>query len=340
MKVLVTGATGFLGQHVVALLKDAHEVVAACRRPEAAAHLGVETRAFDLGAPDSLRSAVEGVAAVVHAAGSVSHRQADAGRMWAEHVAGTEALLTAARAAGVRRFVHLSSSGTVWVSPDSPSPRDESAPDVTQTVATWPYYRCKKISEEAALSQHEPGVFEVICLNPSLLLGPGDRPGGQSTAPVRALLEGSLPLVPGGTVAFVDVRDVAEAVSRALTRGPGGQPLLLNAANWSWKDFYDRLARTAGREGPVGRLPARSTQKLLSWLPKLGERDGFGLDTRISREELELASHHWSVDASRARRELGWRPRDPLQTLADTVADLEQPRWSSWASRDGASLRG
>lgn len=339
MKVLVTGATGFLGQHVVALLRDAHEVVAACRRPEAAAHLGVETRAFDLGAPESITAAVAGVEVVVHAAGSVSHASADAGRMWAEHVAGTEALLTAARAAGVKRFVHLSSSGTVWVSADSAEARDESAPDVTQTVATWPYYRAKKIAEESALSQHEPGVFEVICLNPSLLLGPGDRPGGQSTASVRTFLEGTVPLVPGGTVAFVDVRDVAEAVSRALTRGPGGQPLLLNAANWSWKELYDRLGRIAGKEGPLASLPAKGTRSLLSWLPKLGERGGFGLDTRISREELELASHHWSVDASKARRELSWRPRDPLETLVDTVADLQKPRWSGWAVEDGATPR-
>ncbi len=332
MKVLVTGATGFLGQHVVALLKDGHEVVAGARRPHAAEHLGVEVRRFDLAQPETLVSAVEGCDAVVHAAGSVSHQSEDAGRMYSEHVTGTEQLIAAAKSAGVSRFVHLSSSGTVWVSADSDAPRDESAPDITQTVSTWPYYRSKKISEQVALAAHEPGVFDAACLNPTLLLGPGDRASGQSTASVRLFLEGSMPLVPGGTIAFVDVRDVAEAISRALTRGTGGKPLLLNAANWSWRDFYDRVARMSGKPAPMGVLPAKRTRQLLSWLPKLGQADGFGLDSRISREELELASHHWSVDASKAHGELGWKARDPLDTIADTVEDLQAPKWSGWAS--------
>jgi nucleoside-diphosphate-sugar epimerase len=67
-------------------------------------------------------------------------------------------------------------------------------------------------------------------------------------------------------------------------------------------------------------------RKLLRWMPELGKEEGFGFRVRMTREEMELACHHWSVDASRAKVELGWAPRDPQVTLEDTVRDLWRGR--------------
>jgi len=332
-RVLVTGATGFLGPHVLSALSGTYAPVALCRRhPGDALGPNVEVRLGSLEDADSLAAAVEGCTAVIHAAGSVSHEARDAQQMWDVHVRGTERIVAAARDAGVRRFVHLSSSGTVWVSRRVGRIGTEETADVTQLISRWPYYRSKAIGEEAALASHDAGAFEVICLNPSLLLGPGDRPGGTSMATVGQFLDHGLPLVPGGTIAFVDVRDVADGVVRALHRGRGGERYLLNAANWSWLSFYERVARVADATPPAGVLPARPTRRVLRWLPGLGREEGLGFGSRISREELELASHHWGVDAQKARDELGWRARDPLETLADTVRDLSQPRWTGWVS--------
>ncbi|MEC7947714.1 MAG: NAD-dependent epimerase/dehydratase family protein, partial [Myxococcota bacterium] len=252
---------------------------------------------------------------------------------WDVHVQGTENVLTAARQAGVRRVIHISSSGTIAVSNDPDFVGTEDSPDPLPFVKTWPYYRAKYISEEAALSVDD---LDVIVLNPSLLLGPGDALDGGATRSVRMLLDDGVPLPPGGTVAFVDVRDVADAVELCLHRGSPGRRYLLNAANLTWRDFFARLARISGQNEPMAPLPARFTRRLLRWLPELGKDSELGLGgARLSREELELASHHWSCSAARAEEELGWQARDPQATLEETVFDLQERRQASavdWGS--------
>ncbi len=312
MKILVTGATGFLGRHLLARLSREHEVVGLARNiPLHADTPHVQGDVLD---PASLAKAMEGVDVLVHAAGKVSHEPVDAARTWDVHVKGTCNALDAAARAGVRRVIHLSSSGTVAVS-HKPAVLDERAPSPLPVISRWPYYRAKLFSEQEALSRSRAG-FEVISLNPSLLLGPGDA-SGEATRPVLIFLQGQLQAAPSGGLSFVDVRDVAEAVSLALTRGRGGQRYLLGAANWSWADFYRRLAALCGMQPPPFTLP-KVARKLISWLPEPSpERPG--LDLPISRAELDLASAFWYLDDRKAREELGFHSRLPTDTLLDTV---------------------
>jgi len=81
--------------------------------------------------------------------------------------------------------------------------------------------------------------------------------------------------------------------------------------------FFERIARLSDRSAPRLRAPAIAT-RFLRWLPEGTELPGLG----VSREEAELSAHTWYLDDRKARAELGWSPRDPLQTLADTVDDL------------------
>lgn len=332
MKVAITGATGFLGTAIATRLVAAgHEIVPLSRGGGDVA--GATGQSADVTDAATLGPAFDGCDVVVHSAGRVSHESADAREMWDVHVQGTENVLTAARHAGVKRVVHISSSGTIAVSNDEDFVGTEDSPDPLSFVKTWPYYRAKYISEEAALSVDD---VEVVVLNPSLLLGPGDALDGGATRSVRMLLDDGVPVPPGGTVAFVDVRDVAEAVELCLHRGAAGRRYLLNAANVSWRDFFARLARISGKAEPVAPLPAKITRRVLRWLPNLGKDSELGIGgARLTREELELASHHWSCSAARAEDELGWRARDPQATLEDTVFDLQERRQASavdWGS--------
>jgi len=315
VRVLVTGATGFLGTHVTARLGAEHDVVRLVRRGPG----GDDVRGdvLDL---DALEAAFAGCDAVVHAAGGVSHDPADAGRMYDVHVRGTENVIAAARATGTKRVVHVGSSGTVAVSTRPGHVGVEDDPDPLDVVARWPYYRAKLFAERAMLQADD---LDVAVLSPSLLLGPGDVRGGATRA-VRRLLDGAVPASPPGGVSFVDVRDVAEAIALALARGVSGR-FLLGAANWTFADFFERIARIAEVPAPSVRLP-KATRRVLRFLPGIDptriDLGPAGAFAGVSREELELACHWWWLDSSRARTELGWRPRDPGLTLAETVADL------------------
>ncbi len=312
MKILVTGATGFLGRHLLRRLAERHEVTGLARNIPL--HADVPHVRGDVLDRESLARAMDGVEVLVHAAGRVSHELNDAARTWDVHVKGTCNALDVAAERGVRRVVHLSSSGTIAVS-RKPQVLDERAPSPLPIIQTWPYYRAKLFAEQEAMRRNKAG-FEVVSLNPSLLLGPGD-PNQESTRSVVLFLQGQLQAAPSGGLSFVDVRDVAVAVERALTLGAAGQRYLLGGANWSWADFYRRLADLTGMQPPLLTLP-KATRKLLSWLPA-PNADGPRFDLPISRAELELATYFWYLDDQKARAELSWSSRLPTETLLDTV---------------------
>ncbi len=315
--ILVTGATGFLGRHVVRVLAAVgHEVLALSR---GGTELEGATRNLkgDVTCREDMDRACEGVDMVVHGAGMVSADPEDAGLLYALHVGGTETTLAAAKAAGVQRVVHISTSGTVAVS-ETRQMMDEDHETPRQLIQRWPYYRTKLYAEELALAASEPG-FEVLSLNPSLLLGPGDVTG-EATKSVRMFLDDQVPMAPPGGISFVDVRDVAEAVKAALSQGRAGQRYLLAGGNMPFTAYYQRLAQVTDRPAPAGRAP-RFVKRIFEFLPGLGKEEvGFGFS--VDRVGLLQACHFWYCDDSRARKDLGFWTRDPNTTLRDTCADI------------------
>jgi len=322
-RVLVTGATGFVGSHVVATLAARGvEVVAFARSrhaTDAATFLG------DVLDRDAVRAAAEGCDGAIHCAGRVSRHPRDAGEMREIHVAGTRALLDACEAAGVGRVVVASTSGTVAVSEEPAQVSTEDDPVPHRLLNQWPYYRAKLWAEEEALARSRAG-FAVMAVNPSLVLGPGDT-RGSSTEDVRLFLEGKVAAIPVGGLSYVDVRDVAEAMALALERGRGGRRYLLGACNVTLRELFARLERVSGVKGPWAPLPRAATRAAGSILERIAA--AVGKEPEVDAASLELASYYWYLDASRAERELGWTPRDPLTTLADTVADL-RARGAVW----------
>jgi dihydroflavonol-4-reductase len=323
VKILVTGATGFLGTHVVnALALRGHEVVPFARA------LGGDV--LDV---DQVARAAEGCEVVLHCAGKVSRRREDAEELYRLHVEGTRNVLDGSERAGVRRAVVASTSGTIAVS-DVEHVGRETDPTPIGIVSRWPYYRAKLFAEREALSRSRPG-FDVVSVNPSLLLGPGDL-HGSSTEDVRLLLEAAVPAVPAGGLSFVDARDAADAMCRAMDRGHPGERYLVGACNLSVADFFGRVARIAGVRGPwlpmprsrhVAAVGARALEQLAARI---------GVPSRIDSVSVEMAACYWYLDSSKAEAELGWAPRDPSLTLHDTVADL-RTRGVVWPSVATAS---
>jgi dihydroflavonol-4-reductase len=327
MRILVTGATGFLGSHVVhALESRGHEVVRFAR-----------TLGGDVLDAKSVGEAAAGCRAVLHCAGRVSRKPEDAEALYELHVRGTKTVLDACAEAGVARVVVASTSGTVAVSddPDHVGREDDAAP--IGIVSRWPYYRAKLFAERAALERNRHG-FEVLAVNPSLLLGPGDE-RGSSTEDIRNFLEGVVPAIPAGGLSFVDARDAAEAMVLGLEAGRAGERYLVGACNLTVRDFFARLSRISGVPAPwlpmprsreIARIGARAMERLASRI---------GIAPRVDAPSVEMAQCFWYLDASKAERELGWKARDPNVTLHDTVEDL-RARGVVWPTDDSAGVVG
>jgi nucleoside-diphosphate-sugar epimerase len=320
--VLVTGATGFLGEHLCRVLVEQGHAVRGLARSRSAilADLGVEHVRGDVLEGPELDRALAGASAVFHLAGAVSRDPDDAQRMMRLHVDGTRRVLERMAAAGVRRMILASTSGTIGVSKQEEI-LDETAPYAERIVAGWPYY-ASKIYQERLAFEHGPRLgIEVVAVNPSLLLGPGDR-RLSSTGDVRKLMKRQIPVAPQGGVSFVDARDAALATAAALERGRAGERYLMGAANWTMKEFFARIGRVANVAPPRLRLPARVNRWGASLVEEIYRHRG--KEPPVDRISVEMAEHFWWIDSSKAERELGFAPRDPQLTLVDTVAYLRQ----------------
>lgn len=355
--VLVTGGTGFLGEHLTrALRKSGRAVRVLCREstpelselavsvyqgdlvggmsrtrpgatgleqtPEQARQAETQLQTEAAEATDALQAALDGVHEVYHLAGMVSRDPAQTQQMMQLHVDGTRRLLHAAKAAGVRRVLLASTSGTIAISKDPDPIPDESWPYPVDLCGEWPYYLSKIYQEKLALELAKKLGLELVVVNPSLLLGPGDR-RGSSTTDVRKFLCGEIPVVPSGGVNFVDVRDVAETCIAAMSRGQSGKRYLLGGPNWTFREFLGRLERISKVEGPWMRLPSSWNSVLTRMVRAVDHTYSHrGHRSPVDRISFEMAQHYWYCDSGLAQRELGFAPRDPAETLDDTVRDV------------------
>jgi dihydroflavonol-4-reductase len=320
--VLVTGATGFLGEHLCRELVDANHIVRGLSRGRSAVldELGVEHVRGDVLGGDELDRALDGVSAVFHLAGAVSRDPDDAQRMMRLHVDGTRRVMERMAATGVRRMILASTSGTIGVSRREEI-LDEHAAYAEEIVAGWPYYASKIYQERLAFEHGERLGIEVVAVNPSLLLGPGDR-RLSSTGDVRKFLKRQIPTIPEGGINFVDARDAAAATAAALDKGRAGERYLLGGPNWTMREFFARLGRVANVAPPRIKLPARWNKLGASLVEELYRWRG--KEPPVDRISVEMAECYWWIDSRKAQGELGFAPRDPQLTLVDTVAYLRQ----------------
>jgi len=320
--VLVTGATGFLGEHLCAALVAQGHIVRGLARTKSAVldELGVELVRGDVLSADDVDRALDGVSAVFHLAGAVSRDPDDAQRMMRLHVDGTRRVIDRMANAGVRRLILASTSGTIGVSKREEI-LDEKAPYAEEIVAGWPYYASKIYQERLAFEHGTQLGIEVVAVNPSLLLGPGDR-RLSSTGDVRRFLKKQIPTIPDGGVNFVDARDAALATANALDKGRAGERYLLGGPNWTTKEFFERLGRVANVNPPRLKLPAKWNKLGASLVEELYRWRG--KEPPIERISVEMAEHYWWIDSSKAEAELGFSARDPQLTLVDTVRYLRQ----------------
>lgn len=315
MTVLLTGASGFLGIHVLQrLLADGHRVRAFVRTPaklrENLAMLGVdpddrriEVAAGDMTDPAAAREAARDCTQAVHAAATFSYRRRDAGRMLRENQAGTATVLDAAADAGCSGIVHVSSVAALLrqgATLDHRSPLG---------VTVGPYTRSKVESERVARERQEAGA-PVAIVNPGGILGPHDPYLGESDEVVRDILRGRLPTWPRGGLQWVDVRDTAAVVVAALDR-PGRRYLVPGERVTV---PHETLREVTGRRLPAVRMPLWAALPVL----QLGYRTGWPLLPHAV-EGSRLVALDTHVDYSATVADLGVQGRSLAESMRDTV---------------------
>lgn len=320
-RVLVTGATGFIGAAVARCLIAAGFAVRALARSGAAsgnlAHLPrVEVHRGDLTDPESLRAAVAGCQGVFHVAADYRLWARDADAMRATNVTGTRELLLAAAEAGVERIVHTSSIATLGVRADG-RPADEDTP------ATWAdmvgaYKQSKYLAEaEARRLADERGV-PVVIVNPSLPVGPGDHRPTPTGRMVLDAARGRMPAYVETGLNVVHVDDVAAGHLLAFRHGTVGERYILGGEDMMLRDILARIADLTGRAPPRVRLPHDllvPAAHASEWWARIS-----GREPTLTIDGLRLSRKRMFFTSERARRELGYQARPAAEALADAVA--------------------
>jgi dihydroflavonol-4-reductase len=319
MKILVTGGTGFLGSHFMNELckrVDAADVrVLNLVNTPALDKLGVEVLVGTVTSRPDVERAMDGITHVYHLAGYVSRRPEDAHLMYTVHVDGTRVVCQAAAAVGVKRIVMSSTSGTIAISERDDEWPDENTPAPMALISRWGYY-ASKLYQEATARQFCGDKVELVMVNPSLLLGPGDERIG-STREVVSFLSGDVRVVPPGGINFVDARDVAAIIPVAMEKGRPGERYLLGGHNMTFAEYFDRMERLSKAYSPRIKLPGD-----WPWLAARAQAAVFkalGRTAPIEPSAADQAKYFWYFDGVKAREELGFVAREASQTIHDTI---------------------
>jgi dihydroflavonol-4-reductase len=313
---LVTGPTGFVGAALIAeLLARGYRVRAYARpawegRPLPYPAGGVETLFGDIRDPVALERAVKGCDLVFHTAAFVSFRREDAADQTAVNVGGTQAVAGACLRAGVGRLIHTSSVAAIGYRDDS-ALVDESVP------FNWPqslaYRWTKHLGEMEVLSAARRGL-DVVVLNPSVIVGPGDRylHGGQY---VRDSSRGKLFAYPFGGVNMVGISDVVEGHLAAAERGRCGERYILGGVNLTHREAFALLASVTGGRRPVLPVP----RPLVFAVAAAAELAAAVTRTTplITRDLVAGVGRYQWFSIAKARAALGYNPRPLEQSLRD-----------------------
>ena len=320
MRVLVTGATGLIGCHAAArLAAEGHEVRALVRdaaklarvlAPFPGAAERVEARVGDVNDAASLRAALAGCDAALHAAGVFSHALADAERLRRVNVEGTRGVLGAAAEAGLAPIVHVSSMLALF-----PPPGPVQRADDPVARPRGMYAATKAEGERIARGLQQAGA-PVVCVYPSSTHGPYDPTVGSGPELIASTVRSGRVLVTEGGLAYTDVRDLA-ALLAALFASVAPPPRLMAPSSFlPHARYHALLCELTGRVLAPVRIPGavlRAMGRAGDLRQRLLRRSA-----RLTSEAAAVLTRSVPVDDAPARKLLG---RDPIP-LEESFRDL------------------
>ncbi|NLS95536.1 MAG: NAD-dependent epimerase/dehydratase family protein [Planctomycetaceae bacterium] len=311
--ILVTGATGLVGNNVVRqLLARGARVRVLVREssdPRPLEGLDVERVCGDICQPDSLKQACQGAHAVIHAAGYVHIGRSNLDVHRTVNVDGTRNVARAARASGAR-MIHVSSTDAAGVG-SLKEPADEDTPLADPMGCS--YAITKREAEQVVQEEIARGLDAVI-VNPGFMLGPWDWKPSSG----RMLLEvarGRALVAPPGHFSVCDVRDVAAGILSAVERGQCGRRYLLAGKTMSYLEAFRLFADVTGGRRPFG-CPGVAVSMIGGWIGDLGTLLT-GHESDVNSAAVRIARLPKTYSSRRAEQELGYARRPVEESARD-----------------------
>ncbi|MBM4002210.1 MAG: NAD-dependent epimerase/dehydratase family protein [Planctomycetes bacterium] len=312
MRVLVTGATGLLGNNLVRLLLESGRTVRALVRRQddrSLSGLDIRTTLGSVEDPVAVARACENVDWVVHAAGDVHIGWTGRDRQLAVNVQGTRNIVDAALAAKAR-MIHVSTVNALGLG-TATEPATETTP--AGGAIECGYVTSKRLAEQLVARAMQEGLSATI-VNPGFVLGPWDwKPSsGKMLLQVHHRFT---PFAPRGGCSVCDVRDVAHGILTLIDRRPAEKQFILAGENMTYLDLWTRICRTTGSRPPI----MRAGPFMCVIVGTFGDLRArwTGRENDVNSASLQMSSQFHYYDSRRAEQALGYRSRPVDKSIRD-----------------------
>lgn len=317
--ILVTGATGHIGNVLIRELLERGEQVRAMVLPgepcDSLRGLPIEMVVADILDPDTLDRWMKGIRIVYHLAGIISIMPGDEELMHRVNVEGARNVARAALKAGVERMVHTASVHALRREPHGLTMNEQTP--LSLHNAAGAYDQTKAEGAQAVLEAVEEGLDAVIVC-PSGVIGPHDYRGSEMGGLIKTFAESSIHFIVNGAYDFVDVRDVARGMILAAEKGRSGEIYILSGQQVSLRRLSKLTRRVTARRSLVIAIPlglalfvSRYTQHLYRWFKKT---------PRFTLYSLKTVVENSSFCRTKAETELGYRARPLEESIRDFLA--------------------
>jgi dihydroflavonol-4-reductase len=320
-RVLVTGGSGFIGQHLVdALIARDYRIRILDIRPPRNLRREVQFVVGSANDPAVTEEALKEVDEVYHLAAIPGLWRSDQNEFVAANIKCTEVMLTAARRHGITRFLHCSTESVLFGGDAScNSITEETKSDLDDMPGA--YTRSKKAAEEMALAAAAEGL-NVIVANPTMPIG--QHPYGLTppTAMIAHFLARRVQFYIDGTFNLVDVRDVAIGLMLAMQRGRAGERYILGGENTSLRKLLDLIAALADKRRLSIRIPVTAALAIAGTMELLADHV-VRQAPAATQEGVKIALRARPLSSEKARRELGYASRPLDVALRETIRWLK-----------------
>ncbi len=318
MKIAVTGATGHIGNVLCRMLVAQGFEVRALYRSDSTSigHLNLTLIQGDVLNYKSLLELAEGCDVVINCAAIISIHGDPTGIVYKTNTKGPRNIVKAAIEKGVKKILHLSSTHAVYEHPLNEA-FNESRPYKKATDYAYDY--SKAIGEQIVLEKINEGKIEGCVLRPSSVLGVFDYRPSEIGKALLDFYRQKIPMLPPGGYNFIDVRDIAQSVINAISKGRNKEIYLLSGQYYSMKEFAKIVHEASGKKTPKVVMPFWFVRGLLPFVKVYGKIKGAAPIFTIEAIHA-LKYGHPKMDNSKAKSELNHNCRPLKETIADFYA--------------------